>query len=161
MIKQRKIHAFTLMELSVVLVLTFFLVGIMYISYQIIWKQTSHKKSVKYAQLLMLKSELEMSFFFVDSIKANDDDDLIFSYKDKVSTYIFSDSTILRKKENKVDTLFSGIYTKRIVHPLNGSSYINKLGLTVKNGDETFDLSFSKKYRPNILLRGKEIDFEY
>ena len=154
-----KLRAFTILEISVTLILSFFLLGILYLSYNIMSQYLDQKKESDLSLLLSLRSEFEMIFCQASGIEEKEEG-LCFFCKNKESLYIFPDNAIIRKQASRSDTLYTGKYSYRISED-GQSGRISRLILKFEEKKDTIQLIFDKQYLPNQLLKDKEINFEY
>lgn len=154
-----KIKAFTLLEIIIALMLTFFNIGILYMSYNLMERQFRNEYEKQLSRLVNLKSGLEMDFFYADTIFAEQDQIRVFS-NGKETSYQFNNDAILKKINLTSDTLFKGGCLTEF-ETTEKNSWVKRLTLKLKVDDDEVNMSFSKSYRPNQLLKVKEISFEY
>jgi competence protein ComGF len=154
-----KIKAFTLLEIMIALVLSFFIIGILYLSYNMMVHQFRNEYQKQLSCLVLLKSGLEMDFFYADSITVGQKQIFVFR-SGKESSYQFNDDAILKEINLKSDTLFKGKCLTEI-ETIDKQNWVNRLILKIKVEDDEVRMSFHKCYRPNQILKNKEISFEY
>jgi len=153
-----RLKAFTIPEIVVTLILSFFLLGIVYLSYNIMSRHFDKNKNSDLSRLISLKSEFEMIFFRSSDIEEKEEG-LCFSCKNEKSLYIFSDNAIIKEQTSRSDTICSGKYSYLISK--NNQEKVSQLILKFGNTNDTIQVTFNKQYLPNQLLRDKEINFEY
>ena len=151
--------AFTILEMIVALILSFFLLGIVYLSYNIMTRYLDQKKESDLSRLLLVSSEFEMLFFRAHNITEKEKG-LCFLCEDKEFEYILSDDAIIRNQTSQPDTIYAGKYSYQVA---GYSDYgrIYQLTLWFENKKDTLQMTFEKKYWSNQLLKDKEINFEY
>jgi hypothetical protein len=154
-----KIKAFTLLEIIIALMLTFFIIGILYLSYNLMERQFRNEYEKQLSTLVILKSGLEMDFFYADTIFAEQGQLLVFR-NGKETSYQFNNDAILKKVEPTSDTLFKGGCLTES-ETIGKNSWVKRLTLKLKVDDDEVNMSFNKCYLPNQLLKVKEISFEY
>ena len=104
----RKIKAFTIIELVVVMILSGIIIGIVYSAYQIVNSQygnyiKANKRITSEAVLTML---LNKDFASAHFIKKEGERIFFFDAENKVNTYRFEDDFIIRNSNAVVDTFF-------------------------------------------------------
>ena len=157
--KISKIKAFTLLEILVALVLSFFIVGILYITYNMMGRQFRSEYQKQLSSVVLLRSGLEMDFFRADSITAEQKQIFVFR-QGKESIYQFYEDAILRTKNLKSDTLFVGrCFTGFDVD--DKSKWVSRLILKIEVDSQEIQMAFNKSYLPNQKLKQKEVRFEY
>lgn len=157
--KLKKIKAFTLLEIMISLVLSFFIVGILYLSYHMMENQFRNEYQKQLSSLVLLKSGLEMDFFYADTIIAEQKQLFVF-HDGKKSSYQFHEDAILKEVNLKSDTLFKG-ECLAYFETIEKESWVRRLTLKIKTEKEEVQMAFNKCYRPNQKLKQKEIRFEY
>jgi len=154
-----KAKAFTLLEVIIALVLSFFILGILYLSYNMMRSQFQNEYQKQLSKLVLLKSGLEVDFFYADTIIAEDQQ--LLAFRDgKVSAYQFQADAIIKIINQVSDTLFKGSCTPEFEREEN-HRWIKRLTLNIKTEEDEIQLSFTKKYLPNQKLKDKEVRFEY
>lgn len=154
-----KTKAFTLLEILVALVLSFFIVGILYLTYNMMGRQFRSEYQKQLSSVVLLKSGLEMDFFKADSIIAGQDQVFVFR-QGKELVYQFHEDAILRKTNSKNDTLFAGkCLTEFDID--DKSNWVSRLILKIEIENQEIQMAFNKYYRPNQKLKQKEVSFEY
>lgn len=154
-----KIKAFTLLEIVVALILSFFILGILYMSYNMMGRHFRNEYQNQFSDLVALRSGMEMDFFYADTIIAGEN--LMHIFNDgKESVYLFQENRILREINMRTDTLFKGEYWYEF-ETLKDQSWVTKIGLRVKAEKDELQVTCCKFYYPNQKLKSKEIDFEY
>lgn len=154
-----KIRAFSLVELTVTLILSFFVVSILYLSYQIMENQFRNEYQKQLSHLVLLKSGIEMDFFYADTIILEQDQLIVFK-KGKIARYQFFNDAILKEANQRKDTLYKGECTASFNQQEN-SNWVSRLTLNFTTEKETIGMSFNKTYLPTQNLKKKEIRFEY
>jgi hypothetical protein len=154
-----KIKAFTLLEIIVALILSFFIVGILYLSYNMMGRQFRSEYQKQLSSLVLLKSGLEMDFFYADTIVVEQQQILVY-INEKKSSYQFYDDAVLKEVNLISDTLIKGECLVEF-ETIEKRNWVNRLKLKIKVEDNEIQMSFNKRYLPNQLLKGKEISFEY
>lgn len=154
-----KIKAFTLLEIIIALMLTFFVIGILYLSYNLMERQFRNEYEKQLSSIVLLKSGLEMDFFYADTLFAEQKQLLVFR-NGKETSYQFNNDAIVKKINLTSDTLFKGGCLPEF-ESIEKNSWVKRLTLKLKVEDDEVNMSFSKSYRPNQLLKAKEISFEY
>lgn len=154
-----KIRAFTLLEILVALVLSFFIVGILYLTYNIMGRQFRNEYQKQLSSVVLLKSSLEMDFFNADSIIAEQKQIFVFRHSKKL-TYQFHADAILKTTNLKSDTLFVGkCLTEFDID--DKSNWVRRLTLKIGVESQEIPMAFNKYYLPNQKLKQKEVRFEY
>ena len=136
-----KIKAFTLLEIMIALVLSFFVVGILYLSYNMMGSQFRNEYQKQLSNLVLLKSGLEMDFFYADTIIAEDKQILVFRMG-KESSFRFNEDCILKEINLKSDTLFTGESQVKF-ETIGKNNWVIHLTLKIKVEDEEIQMSFS------------------
>ena len=154
-----KIKAFTLLEIIVALILSFFILGILYLSYNMMGRHFQNEYQKQLSNLVFLRSGLEMDFFYADTIIADENQVHIFN-DGKESIYLFQEDVILKEINLITDTLFKGEYLYEF-ETLKDKSWVKRIVLKVKVEKDELQLTCCKSYYPNQKLKSKEIGFEY
>lgn len=154
-----KIKAFTLLEILVALVLSFFIIGILYLTYNMMGRQFRSEYQKQLSSVVLLRSGLEMDFFKADSIIAEQKQIFVFR-QGKESIYQFHEDAILRTKNSKSDTLFVGKCLTGFDMD-DKSKWVSRLTLKIEVESQDIQMAFNKCYRPNQKLKQKEVRFEY
>lgn len=153
------LKAFTLPEVMIALVLSFFILGILYLSYNMMRQQFRNEYQKQLSSLVLLKSGLEMDFFYADTIVAEQKQIHVFR-QGKESTYQLQEDAILKITNSVSDTLFKGEYLTE-TETVENTDWVKRFMLKIKVGEDELRLSFGKYYLPNQKLKHKEIGFEY
>lgn len=111
------------------------------------------------SSLVLLKSGLEMDFFYADTIVVEQQQILVY-INEKKSSYQFYDDAVLKEVNLISDTLIKGECLVEF-ETIEKRNWVNRLKLKIKVEDNEIQMSFNKRYLPNQLLKGKEISFEY
>lgn len=111
------------------------------------------------SNLVLLKSGIEMNFFYADTITL-EENQLVISQKGKIARYQFLNDAILKESNQKKDTLYKGECNASFSQQGN-SNWVNRLTLNFTTEKETIGMSFNKTYLPIQNLKKKEIRFEY
>jgi len=154
-----KTRAFTLLEIMISLVLSFFIVGILYLSYHMMENQFRNEYQKQLSSLVLLKSGLEMDFFHADTIIAEQKQLFIFK-NGKKSRYQFMEDAILKEVNLENDTLFKGECSANF-ELVEKNNWVQRLTISITTEKEDVQMSFRKQYRPNQKLKDKEVSFEY
>lgn len=154
-----KIRAFSLVELTVTLILSFFVVSILYLSYQIMKNQFRNEYQKQLSHLVLLKSGIEMDFFYADTLTIEQHQLVVFR-DGKVVRYQFLNDAILKESNLRKDTLYSGACAARF-YQLENCNWINRLTVTLSTEKDQVEMSFNKVYTPGRTFKYKEISFEY
>ncbi len=152
----RKLDAFSLPELMMAMMLSLFLMGILFLSYQIMSHQMYYDESNNYSSFLRSKSIIEMELFKADYAISSDNNLQLFSDTSQVFL-IFSDNAILRKRYFQTDTIFAGQYYQAST----SDERLLTLRLVFIAEADSIPVHFEKKYYPAQILKRKEIRFEY
>ncbi len=149
------ICAFTLFEMIIAIILSFFVFGIIFLIYSMVNQHLKKDYESPLSNLLLLKSEIEMDFFYSDKIIAENDHLYIFKDNYQIN-YQFQQEVIIKDS----DTLYIGVLHKKL-KMIEGKNWITQLDLLIQKDDEKFQLTFRKRYLPNFKLKNKELSFEY
>ena len=154
-----KLKAFTLLEIIIAMVLSFFILSILYLMYDIMGRHFQNEYEKQLSGLVILKSQLEMDFFHTDTI-ITDQKQIHLFLLGKESSYQFQEDAILKKANLITDTVFKGEYIPEI-ETIQNKDWVKRLILKIKTQEEDVELTFNKSYYPNQKLKSKEINFEY
>jgi hypothetical protein len=143
----------------IALMLSFFVVGILYLTYYMMGHQFQNEYQKQLSGLVTLKSGLEMDFFYADTIIAEQKQIFVFR-EGKKSSYLFHDDAILKEVNLISDTLFKGEYMTEI-ETIDKNNWVSRLKLKIKVENDEVQMSFNECYSPNQILKNKEISFEY
>ena len=160
----RKIRAFTIIELVVVMILSSIIIGIIYSAYQIVNSQygnyiKANKQITSEAVLTML---LNKDFAAAHFIKKEGERIFFFDIENKVKSYHFGDDFIVRNSNAVVDTFFiralniETLFLNQSPHFYNG--LIDELYFeSATFGERIF--RFKKLYAADVLM-GNELESE-
>jgi len=158
----KKIKSFTIIELMVTIILSSLVVLLTYTFYDIIAKQFYSKKQFyqRINEVTRLHLELQDEFEKSETIRCADNEVFFVKSSGDSICYEFSDSSIIRKRNDMLDTIFleadnikKGYFDKDIVFGV-----INKLCFTVKDRNDTYSFDFYKEYASDILMRKSDND---
>ncbi len=157
----KRIPAFTLIELIVAMALSGIVIGIIYTSHTIIEQQYTRIKlsGQKISQLKNLNFLLENDFNESESILKNLNQ--VSLNKDGNSNhivYLFEEEYVIRNKMNHVDTFF--VKTKKIeskfLYPaINSNNFIEELKIEIITFDESIFFTLNKTYASDIFLKSE------
>ena len=104
----RKIKAFTILELVVVMILTSIIVGIVYSAYEVVGNQyNSYRKiNTQNKQVALLNMLLNKDFTTSHFIKCGEDKLLFYDKENKITSYDFGEQDITRNNNAFTDTFF-------------------------------------------------------
>lgn len=153
----RKLNAFSLPELMMAMMLSLFLMGILFLSYQIMSRQMYYEENNNYSNFLRVKSIIEMELFKADYAISSENNLELLSDTSRVSLN-FSDNVILRKSYFVTDTIFTGQY---YYHASASNERLLALRLVFITEADSIPVHFEKKYYSAQILKRKDIRFEY
>ncbi|HLN74514.1 MAG TPA: type II secretion system protein [Prolixibacteraceae bacterium] len=159
-IKRLKTKAFTLLEITIALILSFFILGILYLSYNMMGRQFQNEYQKQLSNLVLFKSQMEMEFFLADSIITTEEDQINSYTNGKQSSYHFPKDAILKTNNLLTDSLYKGEYHTEFL-TIGKNNYVKQLTFIFKIDNDEIRLSFKKYYSKNQKLNNKEIRFEY
>lgn len=153
----KKLHAFTLLELLIGMIISSIVIGFGYSGYNLIYKRYLNYSETKkgITNIIQLNSVLNNDFINASSAQF-ESDKLILNYKNGLlKTYNFKDKLILREEAEHVDTF------KLEVNNLMASQNIDveQMGLPITQlsfdaiiHKETMHFRFEKSYSSETLL---------
>nr|WP_319570063.1 prepilin-type N-terminal cleavage/methylation domain-containing protein [uncultured Draconibacterium sp.] len=158
----KKIKAFTLVELSITLVLSLIVIGMMYLALQIITQQINRNEDKKLEDIVLVKMAFNNAFYDCNVIRYDDEADILIC-NDSLKTYYFSfypDQILYYTSNNSnKDLLFKGQYTFDVENLTN--EMIAEIIISFPSKVDTLQLSVKKQYSSATLLNSKYISFEY
>ncbi len=158
----RKIKAFTLVEVSITILLSLIVVGMMYMAFQIIVRQINQIDNGEIENIGLVKMALNHAFFESNIITYSEEKNML-ECRDSIDTYQFiiqPNQIIFRSSKNEEDDiLFEGVYNFRIEQEVN--EMVKAIHLSFPVQKDTFQLLVQKQYRSSTLLNHKNIGFEY
>ena len=156
----KKIKGFTLLEVVITILLSLLLFSILYFSHTIIQKNVK-RSSTDLSEVLLLKQIMEKCFDESDWIMSKDGY-LELHHVSGKSVLELPGDFILLERSHRTDTLFKGKYNYRIsIDPK--TQFVDELLFELQPDEpaDTILLGLSKNYLPAMVLRRKEVDFEY
>ena len=159
---RHKIKAFTLVEVSITILLSLIVVGMMYMAFQIITRQINHINNAEIENIGFVKMALNQAFFESTDITFSEEENIL-ECRDSVKTYQFkvlpNQLVFNSSKNNEDDILFEGPYKFEIKQEVN--SMIEAIQITFPLQQDTLQLWVQKQYSPTSILNHKNISFEY
>jgi prepilin-type N-terminal cleavage/methylation domain-containing protein len=154
----KKFKAFTIIELSISLLISGVVISIAYYSYLLLSKQykTQLTKSDQIRECLLFRKIVQIdvmhSYFIKDSGSI-----LLFenSNSSVLSTYDFEDSFVVRRHSEFTDTFHFKTDNYWFVHLNDSSSLINRIDILFNSGKDYFGASFNKVYSVQQLLMNR------
>ncbi|TKG88104.1 hypothetical protein EYV94_27610 [Puteibacter caeruleilacunae] len=158
--KDTRLKAFTLIEISVTILLSFIVIGMLYLALNIISKQVNSKRSKQIDDVALLKMALNQGFF--DAAEISQEDIGLLSFRDslQVRQFEFQDTLIIGVFKENIDTLYAGQYSWQFEN-LKDCNLIYKLVVEIPARPDTFTIICKKDYSLANRLNHKKISFEY
>ena len=150
-----KLKSFTLIELIITLLLSSIVLMIALFGFKLInvYTQSIKRNSEIITKVTLLRNKLNEDFFRAQQIQFDNNELIVFKDKD-IAKYQFSDSLIVLKQAQLIDTL--NITTCNIkASTIKDKELINFFEFTVLNKKDSLYLCFNKKYDNNILINLK------
>ena len=157
----RKIKAFTIIELVVVMILTSIIVGIVYSAYSIVGNQyTGYKKiNTQNSRVALLSMLLNKDFSTSCFIKSGEDKIFFYDKENNTITYEFWENCITRNSNAVTDTFFISslnvemkfLNQKQQFH----NSLVDELNFETAIFEEQQLFHFKKKYAADILMKNE------
>lgn len=151
----RKLPAFTLMELLVGMIISSIVIGFGYGTYALVYKQYLSYKTVKkeIVEAMQLNSILNSDFAAAENILFNENK-LTIDKKDNIYLqYDFNDSIVLRKENEITDTfkIVPVAITASFIFP-EQKAVVSTFSFQAKLLDETEGFVFTKNYSAETLM---------
>lgn len=158
----RKIKSFTLVEISVTILLSLIVVSMMYMALNIVARQVEQPKATTSENITLLNLAVSNAFFDATVIRWAEESQTI-SCIDSVQhrQVEFAPEAIIMMAENTslTDTIWEGAYNFDV--ELNESNLVNSLYINIPFQGDSLQLYIPKQYSLSTLLNHKEISFEY
>lgn len=158
---KKRLQAFTLIEISVTILLSLIIVGMMYMALHIITREMEQPQDKKAEQVALLKTALNQAFFQASTVEFSlesqaltcRDSSLIRQFVMGTQTIIFQTSKV------PADTIWSGSYWFETEK--NEEELVTCLNCWFPLASDTLKLVIFKNYSPATLINHKDISFEY
>ncbi|HEX8514820.1 MAG TPA: hypothetical protein VF868_01385 [Bacteroidia bacterium] len=154
----KKLPAFTLLELTIGMMISSVIIGACYSGYIIVYKQFNSYRSVKQhmSEAVQFRNNLQNEFFMSANVSFKDHT-LVFHLKDSdMLQYEFLDTLVLRKTASVVDTFNIATASIKSGFVFNNDSipmeFINFISFDAVILKETQHLSFAKEYSAESLI---------
>ena len=161
-IADRKVKSFTLVEISITLLLSLIVVAMLYIALNIVIRQVEQPEATASENITLLNSAISNAFYNASAITYAEGSQII-SCKDSAQTrlFFFEPEDIIMQLENPyaIDTLWEGEYNFSLV--TNEYKLVDNLNFYFPLQGDTIHLFITKEYSLATLLNHKEISFEY
>jgi prepilin-type N-terminal cleavage/methylation domain-containing protein len=153
----KKLAGFTIMELTIVMLISAIVITISYYSLFLIQSQFSwsQHKSEKINDFLLLNNMLEKDAEKASMIRDSADNILIINSEKRNVLYVFDSTKIERIIGDKSELLNIGGYIKNIHKVHDTLNLINELNIIVTLGKDSLEIRFSKNYAAKDLLQAE------
>ena len=154
----KRLKAFTVLELLVAMVISSMVIGASYFTYDIIYKQFLNYKQVDRNVLdaLTFRNVLNYDFATGEFIYKMNDGISITKFDGTERQYAFSNGTIIRSAGSVKDTFYLNCSDWKY-HELEITSVfqplLTKLEIILAINDEPGEMSFTKQYAADLLMR--------
>lgn len=156
-----KLKAFTLVEVTVTLLLSLIVVGMMYMALRIVANQVRQLQDKEYETITLLKGTLDRAFFDATVIEFLDRERLI-TCEDSlhVKKILLEEQAVcLFRGEELLDTLYKGEYEFEISESQDKLVRDASFSFLLKSDTVLFRLH--KNYEPATIINRKQLSFEY
>jgi hypothetical protein len=154
----KKLRAFTIVELIVVMIISIITLVTGYTVYLLVKKQFL-RQSDKMGLLnnyLQFKNTFSSDFYRADSVKVREGDRTLDCYIDSaLISYEFSDRTVIRNRRDNKDTFLVFPHDLNITVLENGTEYVNRLSVKIMPYTDTVLLQLQRDYDANSLIKIK------
>jgi hypothetical protein len=158
---KKKMKAFTLMELTIGMIIGSLIVAACYSGYQIIAKQyRDYKKNKDLVQeAIIFQFSLNTDFKEFQKVFLLENN-LFFSNDSAQINYIIEPDYVLRKEKETLDTFLFPITEIAAVYveDNNNSTYLKELSFQLKNLDEETTFHFQKEYSAETLMKNDQTE---
>ena len=157
----KKLPAFTLIEISITILLSLIVVGMMYMALHIISREIEQPEDKKMEQVALLKNAFSHAFDEALVINWSEEEQALYCI-DSMDIRTFrmtSDAIVFSLPDALPDTLWKGSYLYQT--DLTESNLIGQIKLGFPLKADTLWVNENKVYSPATLLNHKKISFEY
>jgi len=162
-VKSKKIQAFTLVEITIVLLLSLLLIGIVMLGYRHFEQYRTNQKnrSDELSEVLLLHTRLKSSFERADRIEVNRNEmELVF-----IDTMIFAscmihDNGMVFHQNSLVDSIHMDLKDIQI-NQIMGKNLLRNLSFEPKNNLAKRRFQYQKEYGRKVLFNSKDVENEY
>ena len=158
----RKIQSFTLVEISITILLSLIIVAMLYMALNIVVRQVNQPDTTVSEDISLVKTAIFNAFYESTDISYTEGNQIL-SCVDSIQTrqfYLESENIILGLEHSEIlDTLWSGVYTFQLKQ--NEYNLVNDLYLNFPYQGDTVHVYITKEYSQSTLLNHKKISFEY
>lgn len=154
----KKLNAFTLIEMLVVLILTGLVVSLSYSAYEIFLSyRISYLKSSRHlSQLEMLHLVLEKDFSQASSIKEQSGSIRFENPDASLFLYHFNESNIVREQEFRADTFYLFNEGVAEIQTVPNTGLITKLSINLSTENKPLSFIFTKEYGPALFTKQED-----
>ncbi|WP_321515387.1 hypothetical protein [Marinifilum fragile] len=158
-----RISAFTLVEITVVLLLSLLLIGIVMLGYRHFeqYRANQKNKSDELSEVLLMHTRLKNCFERAERIKGDiKENELVFIDTSIFVTCKILDSAIIFQQSNVSDTMHIALVNRQI-NQVENSQLINFLSFEPKNNVAQRRFLYQKQYSSKVLYNAKKFEHEY
>ena len=163
----KKLPAFTLIEVIVVMVISGIVVSASYFCYSMITRQMNLYRSHtdKTLEAVLLQTVIENDLHTSAFVRNETDYELELSSSDKKIYYVFGSNFILRKLDSVTDTFHihadgpKMTFEKKTPEELH--TLVDELTFGVRMADSTYTICFNKEYAPDVLMNEEAQKLNY
>lgn len=157
----KNLPAFTLVEISITILLSLIVVGMMYLALRIISREIEQPEDKKMEQIALLKNALNHAFDEASLVNWSDEEQALYCIDSmNVRTFrMINGAIVLSLTDAPPDTLWKGFYICQ--KDLDELRLVEKIRLGFPLKGDTLWVSEKKAYSPATLLNHKTISFEY
>lgn len=161
-IENKKIPAFTIIELMVTMLISSIAIGIMYTGYDIVSKQyvTYKKNNEIIAETLYLNALMNNDFGNARDVKRNEDGFELVDYANRLTIYELSEEFIVREVSFSIDTFHIPVqhiaFSMLGNEVLNESTLIDEVSFDITVNKETHSFHYKKQYDAAFLMEREE-----
>ena len=160
-LKQKKLTAFTLVEISITMLLSLIVVGMMYMALHIIAHELEQPDDAKMEKIALFKVAIGHAFFEASEIEYSDEKKmLVCRDSGQVRRFLMEEALVLMLlPEVEPDTVWNGGYSFGVTK--GEDTLVDDIYYDFPLRSDTLSVQISKHYSATTLLNHKTISFEY
>ena len=146
----QKVKAFTIIEMTVVMLLSTVVISMAYFAFELLSKRYLKYKAQTevYYKLTLLDQLLSKDFFLADSIKT--DGEMLHTFQgNTICKYEFSQKYVVRQAASQTDTFYCKIQKHELLYnqqPILPGDIVDQLNLSLLFEEKKLDYIYSKHY---------------
>lgn len=154
-------NAFTLVEISITMLLSLIIIGTLYMAFRIVTRQVEQPEDKRMEDIAVFKMTLEHAFFSSAQIAyVSSEKTLTCSDSSLVRQFLMKpEAVIMKTSENLLDTIFRGIYEFQVLKEKD--DLIEEIEYLFPVQGDTLSICLKKEYSLSSLMNHKQVNFEY